>query len=209
MLSSTEKKKSRQEKILLSLDKLVFASREHLQLLHGLGTDRNALKVLNRMKDFLHIKMHNGKYVYYLNNTGRDLIGSDKDVKWSLAVDHHLLRNDMYLYFNRPQDWRIEEKITFKYQSGLTYKETSIIPDATFTHHKVFHFLEVDRTQSMAENKKKIKQYELLSPAIEKQYKHKPVLVFYTTIESRREILSNYCAAVGMLCMVFTKEDLR
>lgn len=79
----------------------------------------------------------------------------------------------------------------------------------TFTHHNVFHFLEVDRTQSMAENNKKIKQYELLSPAIEKQYKHKPVLVFYTTTESRREILNQYCTDVGMLYIFFTKEDLR
>lgn len=193
---------------MLSLNEMKFATREQLQQLHNLGTDRNALKILNQMKEYLTIRTHDGRNVYYLNNSGRDLIGAETEIKWSLTVDHHLLRNDMYLYFNCPQDWRIEQKIKFKYKNGLTFKETSLIPDATFTLHNTFHFLEVDRTQSMSENKKKIKQYELLSPAIEEQFKHKPVLVFYTTTENRKAMLQQLCSQVGLQNNILTKQDL-
>lgn len=190
------------------MDKLVFANREQLQKLHSLGTDRNALKVLNQMKEYLHIKLHEGRYIYYLNNVGREMIGSEKEVKWTLLAEHHLLRNDMYLHYDCPSDWRIEEKITFQYQNGLTYKEASIKPDATFTVNGRYHFLEVDRTQSMNENKKKIKQYQLLSPAIEQQFKHKPVLVFYTISEGRRKLLEGYCKELGIEYQIFVKGDL-
>lgn len=199
----------RQEKILLSLNELKFATSEHIRVLHKLGTLRNALKVLNHMKEYLNIRKHNGRNVYYLNNLGREVIGAETEIKWSLTVDHHLLRNDMLLYFECPSDWRAEQKITFKYKNGLSYKESTIIPDATFTLHNIFHFLEVDRTQSMSENKKKINQYKLLSPAIEEQFKHKPILVFYTTTESRKGLLEKLCSDVGLENIIISKEDLR
>ncbi len=199
----------RQEKILLSLNELKFATSEHIRVLHKLGSLRNALKVLNQMKEYLTIRKHNGRNVYYLNNLGREIIGAETEIKWSLTVDHHLLRNDMYLYFKCPHDWKAEQKITFKYKNGLSYKESSIIPDATFTLHNIFHFLEVDRTQSMSENKKKINQYKLLSPAIEEQFKHKPILVFYTTTESRKGLLEKLCSDVGLENIIISKEDLR
>ncbi|MEK4872400.1 replication-relaxation family protein [Niallia sp. FSL W8-1348] len=199
----------RQEKILLSLNELKFATSEHLRQLHSLGSLRNALKVLNQMKEYLTIRKHNGRNVYYLNNLGREIIGAETEIKWSLTVDHHLLRNDMLLYFECPSDWRAEQKITFKYKNGLSYKESTIIPDATFTLHNIFHFLEVDRTQSMSENKKKINQYKLLSPAIEEQFKHKPILVFYTTTESRKGLLEKLCSEVQLENIIISKEDLR
>ena len=199
----------RQEKILLSLNELKFATSEHLRQLHSLGSLRNALKVLNQMKEYLNIRKHNGRNVYYLNNLGREIIGAETEIKWSLTVDHHLLRNDMLLYFKCPHDWKPEQKISFKYKNGLSYKESTIIPDATFTLHNIFHFLEVDRTQSMSENKKKINQYKLLSPAIEEQFKHKPILVFYTTTESRKGLLEKLCSDVGLENIIISKEDLR
>lgn len=199
----------RQEKILLSLNELKFATSEHLRQLHQLGSLRNALKVLNQMKEYLNIRKHNGRNVYYLNNLGREIIGVETEIKWSLTVDHHLLRNDMLLYFKCPIDWKAEQKVTFKYKNGLSYKESTIIPDATFTFHSIFHFLEVDRTQSMSENKKKINQYKLLSPAIEEQFRHKPILVFYTTTESRKGLLEKLCSEVRLENIIISKEDLR
>ena len=184
-----------------------FATSEHIRVLHKLGSLRNALKVLNQMKEYLNIRKHNGRNVYYLNNLGREIIGAESEIKWSLTVDHHLLRNDMY--FKLPHDWKAEQKITFKYKNGLSYTESTIIPDATFTLHNIFHFLEVDRTQSMSENKKKINQYKLLSPAIEEQFRHKPILVFYTTTESRKSLLEKLCSDVGLENIIITKEDLR
>ena len=194
---------------MLSLEKMRFATREQLQRLHQLGSDRNALKILVEMKEYLQVKTHEGRNVYYLSAKGREVIGVEDEIKWSLQVDHHLLRNDMYLFYQCPDDWRTEEKVSFKYKNGLTYKETSLVPDATFTAYNTYYFLEVDRTQSMAENKKKIKQYALLSPAIEAQYQTKPVLVFYTTTESRKSVLEKFCKEVGLQHKVYSKEDLR
>jgi hypothetical protein len=184
-----------------------FATRNHLQKLHDLGTDRNAIRVLKEMNEYLHIKRVS-ENIYYLNQLGREVIGSEKEIKWNNQIDHHLLRNDMYIYFECPKDWENELPITFKYQNGLNYKEVTIVPDATFTLNDVFHFLEVDRTQSMTENKKKISQYQLLSPAIEQQFKTKPVLVFYTTTDHRKKILEAACEKVGLKHMILTKEDL-
>jgi len=192
---------------LLSLEKMGFATRHHLQKLHDLGTDRNAIRVLKEMNEYMHIKRVS-ENIYYLNQQGREVIGSDKEIKWNNQIDHHLLRNDMYIYFECPKDWENELPIIFKYQSGLSYKEATIVPDATFSLNDVFHFLEVDRTQSMTENKKKISQYQLLSPAIEQQFKTKPVLVFYTTTDHRKKILEASCEKVGLKHMILTKEDL-
>lgn len=202
-----------------SLETLRFATREQLQKLHNLGSDRNALKVLNQMKEYLHVQTHNGVNVYYLNKLGRELIGAETEMKWTLQAEHHLLRNDLYIHYNCPDDWQVEEQVTFKvkesamsYEAGKLvqpYKEMYIIPDATFTVEGKYHLAEVDRTQSMADNKKKIENYALLTPAIYEQYKHMPIIVFYTVTEIRREKLKELCRENKVSCVVYTKEDLR
>lgn len=192
-----------------SLEILRFATREQLQRLHNLGSDRNALKVLNQMKEYLHVQNHNGLNVYYLNKTGREVIGSEDEVKWTLQAEHHLLRNDLYLHYGCPDDWRAEEQIHFNVQQGLTMVDMKIIPDATFTVNGRYHLAEVDRTQSMADNKKKIESYGLLSPVMHLQFGHHPVIVFYTVTEIRRNKLKELCSDAGVTCEVYTKEDLR
>lgn len=115
----------------------------------------------------------------------------------------------MYMYYGFPEDWRVEEPVKFKYQEGLINREFTIIPDATFKAKNTFYFLEVDRTQSMSDNKKKIHQYQFLSQAIEKQYQEKPIIAFYTTTEHRKKLLNEYCGEVGLRRLIYTKEDLR
>ena len=181
-----------------------FATREQLQRKHNLGTDRNALKVLGEMKDYLHSRTLDGKNVYWLSSVGRELIGAESEVKWSIQVEHHLLRGDMYLYYNCPADWFVEEPVTVT--QGLS--QFVVIPDATFTLDGVFHFLEVDRTQSMSDNKKKIEQYAKLNPLIHTQFNHQPILVFYTTTPLRKEKLTSLCDSLQVKCKIYTKEDI-
>ncbi|MBT2735115.1 hypothetical protein J7E66_10240 [Bacillus sp. ISL-7] len=130
-------------------------------------------------------------------------------MKWNLQIDHHLMRNDMYLFYYSPKDWRVEEPIEFKYKDGLTYVDITLIPDATFTLKGNYYFLEVDRTQSMVENKKKIELYSKLSPLIQQQFGHLPTLVFYTLTSHRKEKLKELCKDYGVTCSVYTKEDIR
>ena len=193
---------------MFSLEKLKFATREQLQKIHNLGGDRNALKVLGEMKEYFHIQNHEGMNVYCLNKAGRDRIGSFMEMKWTLQAEHHLMRNDIYIYFKEPGDWRTEEETLFRYSVGQERKTMKIIPDATFTLNGVYHFLEVDRTQSMIENKKKIENYAKLSPVMEKQYHHKPVILFYTLTELRREKLKEICQLNQVNCQVYIKEDI-
>lgn len=198
----------RQEEILQSFEVLRFATREQLQKIHNLKSDRNALKILNQMKEFFHIQVHNGMNVYYLSKKGRDTIGSDQEMKWSLQVEHHLLRNEFYIHFNCPSDWRVEHEIVFK-PKGLVTTEKRIVADASFTNKGVFHLLEVDRTQSMLENKEKIDRYAELNPLLFERFNQKPIIIFYTTTEIRRKKLKEYCEAKGLTCRIYTKEDFR
>jgi hypothetical protein len=157
------------------------------------------------MKEFLQIKTHEGKNVYYLSAKGKELVGAENEAKWSLQVDHHLLRNDMYLHYYCPKDWRIEEPIQFI--QGLT--QHVLIPDATFTLQGKFYFLEVDKTQSMSKNKEKIETYSKLTPLIERKYNHVPTLIFYTVTPLRKEKLNEYCKENKVNCLIYTKEDIR
>lgn len=198
----------RQEEILQSFEVLRFATRDQLQRIHDLKSDRNALKILNQMKEYFHIQVHNGMNVYYLSKKGRDTIGSDIEMKWSLQAEHHLLRNELYIHFNCPSDWRVEHEIVFK-PKGLVTTEKRIIADATFTNAGVFHLLEVDRTQSMVENKEKINTYAELSPLLYERFNHMPVIIFYTTTGLRKGKLEVYCKEKGLRSLVNTKEDIR
>jgi hypothetical protein len=191
------------------LVKLRFATREQLQQLHRLGSDRNALRILGELKDYMTIKTLDGRNVYYLSALGREVVGYEDEIKWSQNVGHSIMRNDLYLYLGMPKDWRIEEPVSFQYVNGLTLKEMRIIPDATYTEGGVHHFVEVDHTQSMIENKRKIESYSYLVPSIKQQYNHTPMLIFYTLTELRREKLNTLCKEAGVSCRVYTKEDLR
>jgi hypothetical protein len=209
MLSMSEKKKQRQELILSSLSKLKFATREQIQSIHGLGSDRNALRILRELNDYMHVKTHDGRNVYYLSALGRDVVGTEEEMKWNSQVDHHLMRNDLYIYLGMPRDWEIERRIEFKYQASLTLKDMYVVPDARFIKDGIHHFVEVDRTQSMVENKKKLTLYQHLVPAIKQQYGHTPVLIIYTLTNLRKEKLQALCKEYGISCKVYTKEDTR
>ncbi|MBT2696323.1 hypothetical protein J7E79_02590 [Bacillus sp. ISL-40] len=84
-----------------------------------------------------------------------------------------------------------------------------LIPDATFTLKGNYYFLEVDRTQSMSDNKKKIELYSKLNPLMEKQFNQAPTLVFYTMTPLRQEKLKEICKYYKVNCRVYTKEDTK
>jgi hypothetical protein len=115
----------------------------------------------------------------------------------------------MYLYYYCPKDWRIEEAIDFQYKEGLTYVDITLIPDATFTLEGRYYFLEVDRTQSMADNIKKIELYSKLNPVMKEQFNQTPTLIFYTLSPLRRDKLKELCQSYGVTCRVYTKEDVQ
>jgi hypothetical protein len=114
----------------------------------------------------------------------------------------------MYLYYGRPKDWKIEQDIRIR-PHGMINSDRYIRPDAMFTRNGKYYFLEVDRTQSMSENQKKIDQYFELDSAIQKQFNHQPVIVFYTLTPLRRDKLKEMCKLKRLICEVYCKEDIR
>jgi hypothetical protein len=205
-LSNTQKKKERQANILLTIDKLGFASRKHIQEIHELGTVRNANRVLRDMHEYLSSFRFEEK-IYYLNQKGRDQIGSTKEMKKNQQVEHYLMQNDIYIYMGCPKDWEIESSTSFKAQVNLgsgivSSKQFTIIPDAKCTLNNLRNYIEVDNVRVMKENKKKIETYAALKRV--KEFK----LIFYTSSEVRKERLEEWCKNKELNYAVYTKQDI-
>jgi hypothetical protein len=109
------------------------------------------------------------------------------------------------MYYYCPKDWVTEEKITFV--EGLN--QFVLVPDATFTLEGKFYFVEIDRTQSMSDNKKKIELYGRLDAVMKKQYGYQPAIIFYTLTKLRQEKLKEYCKEKNLNHRIYTKEDIR
>ncbi|WP_187442025.1 replication-relaxation family protein [Sutcliffiella horikoshii] len=194
---------------MLSLDKMEFATRSQLQELHGLSSKRNASRVLHNMKEYLHVKRME-ENIYWLNSLGRKVIRSNKkEPKFTLQVPHAIMRNDIFIYYNQPDDWEVERHIDVEVteiQNGIMFKKVkSVRPDARFTINGQWHFLEVDRTAKMKTNEDKIRLYHQILPNFTKSF-HRPKIIFYTDIESRKEKLLQLGKGLDM--EVLTKRDI-
>lgn len=149
-MSRTLLKQARWIAILTSLNELGYLGTSQIQRLHDLGGRRNTNRILNDMSGYLS-SFQLDEMVYYLSAKGRQEIGSNVVRKRTNLVTHFLLRNEVYIKY-RPSYWRAEFPIKFG--------EKTIIPDAIFKLDAQFVFLEVDNTQSMQANKKKIELYK-------------------------------------------------
>ena len=74
------KKVQREENILLSLKKLSYLSRSQIQVLHDLGSARNASRILQHMNNYVS-SFRDGENIYYLNKDGRERVNSKKVLK--------------------------------------------------------------------------------------------------------------------------------
>lgn len=209
MLSNMQKKMLREEQILLSLDKMEFATRSQLQQLHGLSSKRNASRVLHNMKEYLHVRRME-ENIYWLNSLGRRVIGSKKgEPKFTLQVTHTIMRNDIFIYYNQPDNWEVERHIdveVMENKDGIMFKKIKTIrPDARFTINGQWHFLEVDRTAKMKTNEDKIRLYNQILPSFTKSF-NRPKIIFYTDKESRKEKLLQLGKELDI--EVLTKRDI-
>lgn len=137
-----------------------------------------------------------GENVYYLNKQGRNLTNSKKVSSKSNQAKHYIMRNDIYIAFSSPKDWRTEMKLGVK-------GEVSIICDALFTKDGKYHIVEVDHMQKMSVNKAKILKYKrMIELGV---FENSPVFVWMTTSNFRREELAKLCE--GLEVVIFTVGD--
>ena len=193
-----QKLSRRNEQILLLLKKFDFFTRDQLSFYFKLGTVRNANYVLRSLSDYLKIIREGYQSIYYLSREGREYVDCEKIRKKGGHVQHFIMRNQYWLFYGCPSDWKNEVKIS--------NEKTSVIADAVFTLNGFYHFLEVDNLQSMKENRAKINRYKDLLESLLKQFGYYPTLVWVTTTEHRRKQLEKACE--GLKVKVYTLDDI-
>ncbi len=139
--------------------------------------------------------------VYYLSKVGRQMIGSQRVVKRTLQVRHALMRNDFFFYMRCPINWKHEVKVT----DGMT----TLVTDVHFIKNRAHQFLEVDNTQSMAENAAKIKRYrEMFERGVfQRELGYFPTLHIVTVSRSRVRRFEEMCK--GLPAQVYCIEDIK
>lgn len=189
----------REEQILLLLKRFDFLTRDQLNQYFQFGTVRNANYVLKKLSDYLMTIREGYQTIYYLNKEGREYVECNKVRKKSSQVQHIIMRNDFWFFCGCPGDWKNEVKIS----NG----DVSVIADAVFTRNGFYHFLEVDRTQPMKENKAKIEHYKRLSESLVRNFNYYPTLIWLTTTNHRRTQLERLCN--GLKVKVYTIDDIK
>jgi hypothetical protein len=199
-------KKQRTELVLLTLNKLGCANRKQLQRICKLGKIRNANRILKDMADDgLLIVARSMENLYRLSKKGRQLIGSD-DPGNRLTdgnIQHTLMRNDAYIFFNMPSTWEKEKRTKIK-----TDKEILLIPDAYFNAGGTHYFIEADRTQSMEKNKEKLQHYYHLQNIFRLKKEPIPKIYFITTTEARSKRLQALVKETNTDVMVLLHTDI-
>jgi hypothetical protein len=163
---------------------------------------RNANHVLRKLAPYLSsFREEYSSTVYFLNKEGREYVNSDKVRRKNKFVNHYLMRNDFYIYMGLPHDWENEMLI-----GDGTFK---VVCDSYFNKDGKYHFLEVDHTQKMNINKKKIEQYKGLmrEGKVAKRLGYFPKLIWLTTTELRRKQLTALCK--GIPYGIYTIDDIR
>lgn len=213
MLSSTQQ---RVESLLNTIDRLGIVKIKHLLEIHDLKSYRNACRIIStHLKPFINETYFQKEKVITLNKKGRELIASEKDdIKISLQTIHSLLRNEVYMYFNCPSDWRneytVETTITGRPAMDILFQgvnlsnKRKVVADAVFSRNGYIHLIEVDNTQDMKVNRKKIDAYREIMPSMTGD---KPKLYFFTTTDNRKRKLEEWTK--GLWCEVKTFDEIR
>ena len=157
---------------------------------------------------------YNREKVYYLSKEGRELIGSKKEMKRTAAMEHILLCNEAYMFFNCPIDWKTESvfEIADKQQSkldiqikGLTLiNKKKVVADAVFTRNGYTNIIEIDNKRSMSDNMKKIIAYVELFPMLSL-----PKLNIFTTTIDRKRKFEKWLQEYKLRGEVWTYEEIR
>lgn len=191
-----------------------MAKIKHLQQIHDLKSYRNACKVLKNLGPYVNETFYNREKVYYLSKEGRELIGSKREMKRTAAIEHILLCNEAYMYFNCPIDWKTEfifevaekQPTTLEIHiKGLSLiNKKKIVSDAIFNRNGYMNIVEIDNKRSMNDNLKKIKAYTELFPTLSL-----PKLNIFTTTLDRKRKFEKWLVDYRLRGEVWTYEEIR
>lgn len=188
---STQRRLEREEQILLSLKKLDYLTRSQIQIIHGLGKDRNATRVLKNMEEYVN-RFRDGENIYYLSAEGRKRVGATKARRKSEEAHYIIKRNYVYIHYGCPESWESEVKIG------------GVIADATFTANDRLYIVDVDRPVQMS-NLEKTKEYkEMVNNG---EFDKPPMFIWVTITDYKKEQLEE--ALQGLDHVVYLLDDLK
>lgn len=190
----------RDEQILLLLKQFDFMTRDQLRQFFKLGKVCNTNRVLRNLSSYLLNIREGYQTIYYLSKDGRAYVDCTKVRKRGGHVKHIIMRNQFWLFYNCPKDWKNEVKIS--------NSDNSVITDAMFSRNGFKYFLEVDNLQTMRVNRDKIDRYMKLMPSLVQQFGYYPTLIWLTTTEFRKRQLEVACVSSGLKCLVYTMNDI-
>ena len=184
-----------------------------LRIIHELKNYRYACYVISQLKHFFHTTYFQKEKVFYLNKDGRHLIGSDNEITKASQIEHNLLRNEAYIYFTFPYDWTIEKSLSYQIETEPKdvieqIKKTKkiemrkIVADAYFSRNGYEHFVEIDNTRGMKDNKKKIESYA-------KALKNMQKLEIFTTTNNRKETFEKWIKEHNIAANVYVYSDIK
>ena len=204
------------EMILSTINKLGAVSVKQLHMILKLGSYRHTCRIINQLEDYLHVVRSQQKIVY-LNKEGRQLLGSEKEIKKSILFDHMLLSNEAYIHYGCPLDWKreymVETSLEPEFSYGIQIKgltvvnKQTIIPDAVFTRNGYVNLIEIDNTRTMQDNRKKIQKYREMWPEIAKHFRVTPKLCIFTSSDKRKRDFSQLCNK--MPHEIFTFQEIK
>lgn len=193
---------TRAEQLLSVIDQLGVVSVKQLHEILKVGTYRHTCRVIRQLESYLHVSRSREKIVY-LNKEGRQLIGSENEIKKSILFGHMLLANQAFIYYGCPADWKREFSIEIDQEPEFSFSiqvkglsvanKKKIIPDAVFSRNGYIHLIEIDHTRKMQDNKKKIEKYKEMWPEIRKQFNMQPKLCIFTLSEKRKKEFAQLC----------------
>ena len=185
-MNLTQIKLNRWMEILSSFDNFGFLTTSQVQRLHNLGGARNTLRILTDMKEYLS-SYREGETVWYLNATGRKMIGSQVVRKRNQTTRHTVMRNEVYIA-KKPELWKPEYSVK--------WDGKELVCDALYRTGKKYTFVEIDLTQTMAANERKLARYGDF-----------PLILFVTSSEHRKKRLGKVVDDLNVELVTF--DDLR
>ena len=201
MITQQKMKLERQEKIILSLEMHGFLTRDQIRKKHDLGGVRNTNRILKDLSPYVN-SFFDKQNIYYLSKKGAERVGSNKKLlSQSMNYAHTIMRNELYIYFNQPKSWMVE----FPVEWG----QNKLIADVFFKGKQGCYFVEIDNTQSMIENIKKLNKYRDLkaNQLVQKEIGLFPKLLWVTKSEVRKKRLVKHCE--GLENEVYLLNDIR
>lgn len=162
------------------------------------------------MQPYLIESYYEKEKVFYLNKLGREFIASSSEEAKRGFMLHTLMRNEVYIYFKCPYDWKSEYPLESSSKPQNSYQiqfkgvslsnKKKVVADAVFKRNGYLHLIEVDNERKMIDNKRKIETYREVLPAYKGET---PILYFFTKTENRKSKLIEWLKGINHKVLTF------